>query len=61
VEDAKPYRLAEQIETLAKTIKGLISSLNGAGNELETLLANPQLISLRVPTTSITRRFGVIG
>lgn len=40
VEDAKPYRLAEQIETLAKTIKGLISSLNGAGNELETLLAN---------------------
>lgn len=40
VENAKPYRLAEQIEILAKAIRRLSESLNGAADDLETLLAN---------------------
>ncbi len=40
VENAKPYRLAEQIETLAKAIRRLSDSLNGTAGDLVTLLAN---------------------
>ena len=40
LQNAKPYRLAEQIEKLAKEIRRLSSSLNSAATELDTLLAN---------------------
>ena len=40
IENAKPYRLAEQIEALAKVTRGLINRLNGAAKKLETLFAN---------------------
>jgi hypothetical protein len=40
LKNATPYRLAEQIEILAKTIRRLIDSLDGAADELKTLLAN---------------------
>lgn len=40
LEDASSYRLAEQIEALARTIRGLLGALEKAAEELDSLAAN---------------------
>ena len=40
VRDAKPYRLAEQVQTLASAVIDLADALDNATNNLEALLAN---------------------